>query len=51
MIETSEADIFFDKIYELATDKISKTKGMDVIVILGGTGSGKSTLISMIAGC
>lgn len=43
-------DSFIDRIYELSMDNLTKTKGMDVILLLGGTGSGKSTFLNMVAG-
>lgn len=48
---TSEiVDQFIDRIYELSVSNITRTKGTDVILLMGGTGSGKSTFLNMVAG-
>ncbi len=49
MIESTETNSFIDKIYKLVAENLSNTKGMDVIMLLGGTGNGKSTILNMIA--
>jgi len=43
-------DSFIDRIYQLSVDNLTKTKCMDVILLMGGTGSGKSTFLNMVAG-
>jgi ABC-type Fe3+/spermidine/putrescine transport system ATPase subunit len=51
MIESSVADVFMDKIYELVERHSFKTENMvDVVLLMGGSGSGKSTTLNMIAG-
>jgi ABC-type lipoprotein export system ATPase subunit len=47
----SEADKFITKTKELSTmQNFSKVKGKDIIMIVGPTGSGKSTILNLIAG-
>lgn len=39
-----------DKLITLATSDFKTVKDMDVVLLLGGTGNGKSTVMNMIAG-
>lgn len=32
------------------TENMIKTKGMDIILLMGDTGAGKSTILNMVAG-
>lgn len=50
MISTSKADAFMDRLITLVNSDFKTVKDMDVVLLLGATGSGKSTLMCMIAG-
>lgn len=50
MISTSRADAFMDKLITLVNSDFKTVKDMDVVLLLGGTGNGKSTVMNMIAG-
>lgn len=51
MISTSKADAFMDRLVTLVQSDFKTVKDIDVVMLLGPTGSGKSTLMCMIAGC
>lgn len=51
MIPTSRADVFMDSLITLVNSDFKTVKNTDVVLLLGATGSGKSTLMCMIAGC
>ena len=50
MIYSSKADAFMDRLITLVDSVFKTAKDMDVDLLLGATGSGKSTLMCMIAG-
>ena len=50
MISTSRADAFMDNLINLVNSGFMTVKDMDVVLLLGGTGNGKSTVMNMIAG-
>lgn len=49
MIEKSRADVFMNNLITLINSDF-KTVKANVILLLGGTGNGKSTIMNMIAG-
>ena len=50
MISTSSADAFMDVLISLVNGDFKTVKDIDVVLLLGGTGNGKSTIMNMIAG-
>ncbi len=49
MIAISRADVFMNKLITLANSDFKTVKD-DVVLLLGETGNGKSTIMNMIAG-